>query len=93
MTPTRATNGKWTDNALVSQCVIGPWLVNNTAVAARYSAALTAAPTATGSKSDAGSRSRPGLGQSWPPAFDGTTFLVTAWALVWMGLLGVGSWL
>lgn len=49
MTPSRETNGKWTDNTLVSQCVIAPWLVNNTAVAAKYSSALTSIPTATSS--------------------------------------------
>ncbi|KAF8846665.1 beta-1,4-endoglucanase [Acephala macrosclerotiorum] len=49
MTPSQATNGKWTDNTLVSECVIAPWLVNNTAVAAKYSSALTAIPTATSS--------------------------------------------
>ncbi|KUJ09726.1 cellulase-domain-containing protein, partial [Mollisia scopiformis] len=63
MTPSEATNGKWTDNTLVSECVIAPWLVNNTVIAAEYSSALTAIPTATSSsasptstkKGDAGS--------------------------------------
>jgi hypothetical protein len=60
MTPTKAPNGKWTDNNLTSECVIGPWLVNNSAVAAKYSSALTAIPTSATStatkKSEAGGR-------------------------------------
>ncbi len=63
MTPTEAPNGKWTDNTLTSECVIGPWLVNNSVIAAKYSSALTAIPTSMSSatssatkKSEAGGR-------------------------------------
>lgn len=95
MTPTKASNGKWTDNQLTSQCVIGPWLVNNTEVAAKYSTALTATPTSTSKstsskKSEAGGRHF-GSGRIWD--FEGTGVLMMGWAAGWAALLGTGAWL